>query len=300
MSEVASEENLAGTRVEDRYLIRRRIGEGAMGAVYAATSSPRARAAHGKSRVAIKVLLPEHAADPHAVSRFTHEAFLGARLGDAKRLVRTLDFGTLRDGRPWFAMELWRGLPLDRALARVGRFAAPEAARLVADAASALAALHRHGLVHRDVKPANLFLTASGKRPTLRLLDLGIVGIYDARRARTLGVEDACPHGSHGTPAYISPEQALALPLDPRADVYSLACVAYRMLTGLDPLRGKTPGATVRAHLFKTPRPASRLNPALSPRVDAVLARALEKERSLRQSSVLQFARALSDAVALH
>lgn len=300
MDTAAIAEDFVGREVEDRYRVRRRIGEGAMGTVYEATALPAARAAHRRSRVAIKVMLPELATDGEAVARFTHEAYLGSRLRHPG-LARTLDFGSAH-GRPWFAMDLCRGTSLDRALAVRGRFAPYEAAALIADVAGPLGVLHGHGLVHRDVKPSNLFLVEGrgGARPRLMLLDLGIVAVYHSAQARRLGIVAADARLSHGTPGYLSPEQALGVPVDPRADVYSLGCVAYRMLTGLEAVRGCSAAQVVRAHLYGAPRLPSAVNSELSAAVDVVLARALAKDRTRRQTSVQELAEELTQALLLH
>ncbi len=290
-------ENLAGTTLEGRYRLVKRIGRGACGDVYEAKALAPALETHGKARVAVKILASHAANDQDSIARFTHEAYLGTRIAH-RGLARVVDFGYLTDNRPYFAMELVKGAPLDTVLGAIGTLPRKMAAQVIEEVAGILSALHDRGVVHRDVKPSNILveLTAN-RRPRVRLIDLGVAGIFDHRRARKLGAVDDGATGSHGTPAYIAPEQALGRAVDQRADVYALGCVAYRMLTGIDPLRGSTLTQTVHNHLFETPRPASSLNPALPVSVDAVLARALEKVPADRTPNPLRLAAELASAL---
>src|SRR5262245_16251163 len=231
--------------VERRYRLGARLGAGSTAEVYEAFSLGAALASHGKRRVALKVLAREHAGDTDAIARFTHEAYLGTRVRHSA-LVRVLDFGWLEPGRPYAVMELSAGATLDRILSRTHTLPPTLVCDLIDDAASGLATLHRAGIVHRDLKPSNLFaVQRTGRRPKLRLLGLGIATVYDMRRARRLRLAEAHARGTYGTPAYIAPEQALGLRVDPRADVYALACVAYRMLLGVDAFRATTVENTV-------------------------------------------------------
>lgn len=290
-----------GQLVERRYRVTSFLGSGACGSVFAARALGPALHDHGIARVALKVLNREHAHDQDAVARFTHEAFLGSRLHHPN-LVRVLDYGHVKDGRPYYTMELCQGASLSHVM-RVAAVLPPMlSSRLIGQAACALACLHAHGIVHRDVKPGNLFLVM-GKRHTHRnallyLLDLGLAGVYDASRAHRLGSVDVGSSGRYGTPSYLCPEQALGAPVDPRADIYGLACVAYRVLTGREPLAASSLGELVRAHIFETPPPATSVNPQLPARVDEVLSRALAKRRSARTPCVMQFADELAAALA--
>jgi len=283
--------------VEARYRIGRPLGHGAWGVVYAARSLAPAYRNHGKRNVAMKVLADAHVGDPDAIARFTHEAFLASRFAHPN-LVRVLDFGWVEPGRPYFVMERATGTTLDRVLAEMGPLPPPLALDVISGAASGLKVLHENGVVHRDVKPSNLFFAMrAGRRPRIRLIDLGVAGVFDAGRARKLGTVNDIAQGSYGTPAYIAPEQAIGRRVDPRADVYALACVAYRALTGIEPFRASTVTKTVHAHLFHDAPPASSVNPALPAAVDAVLARGLEKNPSERTGCPLRFAAELAIAL---
>ncbi len=294
----ASARALTGRSVEARYRIGRPLGRGAWGVVYAARSLAPAYKSHGKRNVAMKVLGDAHVGDPDAIARFTHEAFLASRFAHPN-LVRVLDFGWVEPGRPYFVMERATGTTLDRVLAEMGPLPPRLALDVIAGAASGLKVLHENGVVHRDVKPSNLFfaLRAGSRRPRIRLIDLGVAGVFDASRARKLGTVNDVAQGSYGTPAYIAPEQAIGRRVDARADVYALACVAYRALTGIEPFRGSTVTKTVHAHLFSDAAPASSVNPALPAAVDAVLARGLEKNPTERTACPLRFAAELAHAL---
>jgi serine/threonine protein kinase len=282
--------------VEGRYLLGRRLGRGSSGVVYAARSLAPALRDHGRREVAIKILGRTHVGDPDAVARFTHEAFLASRLTHPN-LIGVIDFGWFEEGRPYYVMTRHEGATLDRVLVDAGPLSPILALQFITDVAAGLHGLHRHGIVHRDVKPSNLFCVfRKGRRPRIRIIDLGVAGVFDARRARKLGTVNVGAVGSHGTPAYIAPEQALGLKTDARADVYALACVAYRLLTGVEPFRASTVTQTVEAHLFETAKPATQENPALPAAVDAVLARGMAKNAAQRIDDPRRFAAELARA----
>jgi eukaryotic-like serine/threonine-protein kinase len=288
--------DLTGRELEGRYRIGRKLGKGASGVVYEGRSLAAAIADHGKRQVALKVLSARSVGDADAIARFTHEAFLCSRFSHPG-LVKVLDFGWVAPGRPYFAMQLCRGATLDCVLNQAGSLSPRTVVEIVEDAAKALTALHEHGIVHRDVKPSNLFISIGKQRPRARLLDLGVAGVFDARRAKRLGSVDVGATGTYGTPAYIAPEQALGGPTDPRTDVYALACVAYRALTGIEPFRAETIEGTLQAHLFSLANPPSSVNTALPPAVDEVFERAMAKEPGARTPTAARFAAELRIAL---
>jgi serine/threonine-protein kinase len=263
--------------------------------VYEARSLAPAFATHGKKKVALKLLAEDQIGDEGAIARFTHEAFLLAKLAHPN-LVGVVDFGFASPGRPYYAMELLEGAPLDVVMAD-DKLPRKLVLSLLTDAARALAELHKHGIVHRDVKPSNLFVVLGGRRPRIRLIDLGVAGVFDAKLANRLGSVDVGAKGTYGTPAYLAPEQALGHATDAATDVYALACVAYRLLCGVDALRASTTTKTVHLHLFEQPKPPSAHDPKLAP-LDAVFARALEKNPEKRTRSAKQLVAELRSALA--
>ena len=203
-----------------RYRIEGRLGEGAMADVYRAFDPDIGRA------VAIKVLKPDYARDPAIGARFLREARAAGALSHAN-IATIFDVGEA-DGVVYIAMEIVDGQPLDVALQRQGRMPSERVLVLGQQLASALGHAHRAGVVHRDVKPSNILLSADGQ--TVKLLDFGVarIGEIDAdRQAARTQVGTLI-----GTPRYMSPEQALGLPVDHRADLFSLGVVLYEMITG--------------------------------------------------------------------
>ncbi len=199
------------------YRIQKRIGEGGMGSVWLAEHTMLGR------RAAIKVLHPEFSTKPEIVTRFFNEARAATAIA-APGIVQIFDFGHHTDGSAYIVMELLDGEPLDQRLARLGALAVPDALRIMRQVASALGAAHARGIVHRDVKPENIFIVrdsevASGERA--KVLDFGI-----AKLASDQGAVRTQTSAVMGTPLYMSPEQCRgAGHVDQRSDVYSLGCV---------------------------------------------------------------------------
>jgi serine/threonine protein kinase len=291
-------EDLTGRTLGRRYQVERRLGQGAAGIVYSARSLAPALATHGVHRVALKVLTPESARQADVAARFVHEAYLGTQLAHPG-ILPVLDFGQTREKRPYHVTPLLRGATLARLLSQAGVLPAALISSLIEDAASALEYLHDHGIVHRDVKPSNLFVVMKpGQWPSLRLLDLGVCAVFDPARAAKFDIEDAGPGGRYGSPLTFAPEQALGLALDGRVDVYALACVAFRMLAGRDAFRETSIERLVHAHLFADPPVLSSVANGVPPQADAVLARGLSKRAADRYPTVSDFAQALGDALA--
>ena len=202
-----------------RYRIDACIGEGAMAEVYRAHDPDIDRT------VAIKTLRPEYAQDPELGARFVREARAAGALSHAN-IATIYDVGEA-DGIAYIAMELVEGQPLDVAMAQ-GRMPYERVLELGRQLASALGYAHRHGVVHRDVKPSNILLSADGK--TVKLLDFGVARVANAAAEQRLAHTQLGQ--LIGTPRYMSPEQALGLPVDHRSDLFSLGVVLYEMVTG--------------------------------------------------------------------
>src|SRR3954470_14689141 len=263
-------------RLPDRYQDLRHIANGGMASVWSA------RDAMLERTVAVKVLAPGFAADPSASQRFTREARTGARISDHPHVVTVYDIGEF-EGQAFIVMEyLPGGTVADRL--RAGRPIPQDTVlQWLHEAAGALDAAHAQDIVHRDVKPANLLLD---ERDRLAVGDFGIA---------TLATETALtqPGTVLGTAAYISPEQALGHQATPASDRYSLAVVAYELLTGSRPFAAEGAAAQARAHADDAPRAASDAAPALPPAVDDVFARALAKDPAQRPATAAEFAGAL-------
>jgi eukaryotic-like serine/threonine-protein kinase len=212
-----------------RYRIDRRIGQGGMGTVYAATHLQLRRA------VAVKVIARQHTADPRQVARFRREARVATQLKH-RNVVEVLDLGQA-DGREYIAMELLEGVDLCDAIQLAGSYEPVDAISVLDQVLAALDAAHTAGLVHRDLKPENIYLAQSPTGEiTVKLLDFGVVKVMEeggqAQLTRTGTVV--------GTPEYMAPEQATGGTVDARADLYALGCIAQAMFCGRPPFVGKS------------------------------------------------------------
>ncbi|MCA9711500.1 MAG: serine/threonine protein kinase, partial [Myxococcales bacterium] len=206
-----------------RYIVLCTLGKGGMGTVLKAYDQSLDR------QVAIKVLIHPHGRSGRLLERFEREAQTIARLRHP-HIVQIFDYDVAHDGTPYLVMELLEGEDLCRTLQRTGAMPLRVVVSLIVQAARGLHAAHCSGIVHRDLKPANLFLSRHGGETTLKILDFGLA----TSRSPDPGQPGSAPAGL-GTPAYMSPEQVRADPLDQRADLWSLAVVAYEALTGTSP-----------------------------------------------------------------
>jgi len=264
------------------YRILRRLGAGGMGTVYLAEHPRLPR------RDAIKVLDPRLAREPGFRARFEREAELAARL-EHPNVVAVYDRGEEGD-LLWIAMRYVDGVDAGE-LVRRGRSELPpaRAVRIVAAAARGLDAAHRRGLLHRDVKPANIMVArADDGSDSVRLADFGI--------ARPLGIADTTTNSVLASFAYAAPELFTGAPLDHRSDVYALGCTLYEMLTGSAPFVRPSHAAAMHAHLYERPPVPSHTDPALAP-FDPVIARALAKVPAQRYESCGALAEAALAAV---
>ncbi|MDX6664671.1 MAG: eukaryotic-like serine/threonine-protein kinase, partial [Solirubrobacteraceae bacterium] len=242
-----------------------------MAAVYAATDDVLGR------DVAVKVLAEYFSSDDAARARFTREARAAARVSDHPHVVTIYDIAET-DGDPpvaFIVMELLAGGTVAERLKSGEPIPHALALRWLDQAADALDAAHATGMVHRDVKPANLLLDAQG---TLKVADFGIATLASEAPLTMTGQVV-------GTAAYFSPEQALGRPATAASDRYALAVVAFELLTGRRPFPAGTPAAQALAHADTEPPPASAVAPGLPREVDAVLARGLAKDPAARPSS---------------
>jgi tRNA A-37 threonylcarbamoyl transferase component Bud32 len=251
------------------YRVLRELGSDSVGVVFLAEDANLHR------RVALKVMRPEVAADPRARERFLREGRAAAAL-KSEHIVTIYEVGEADSagGRvPFLAMEYLDGESLETRLRRDRILPPREVARIAREVATGLAAAHGAGLVHRDVKPANLWLEAPYDR--LKILDFGL-----ARPAEGGGDPLA-----GGTPAYLAPEQIRGEAVDARADLFSLGCVLYRCATGRPPFRGTTPAATLVALAADDPPPPDEVNPQVPAGLSALVRRLLVKDPAGRPES---------------
>jgi tetratricopeptide (TPR) repeat protein len=263
---------MLGKLVAGRFRVERRVGSGGMGTVYFATDEL------SKTSVALKVL---HAGVPEGESRFTREVSALARMSHPG-IVRYVAHGDA-----WVAMEWLEGEDLAHRL-RMGPLPVDEAVDLVARLADALEYAHTLGIVHRDIKPSNLVFE-KGEASRVRIVDFGLAWIEgeDGFRSTTGMIL--------GTPGYMAPEQARGNTVDARADVFALACVLYKCLTGRGPFSGPDAVATLAKLLLDEPEPVSSLRPEAPRALDELLARAMAKDPALRPQSASAFASELRE-----
>jgi serine/threonine-protein kinase len=263
------------------------LGRGGMGTVYLGEHP-----AIG-SRVAIKFLHDAMAGDPEVVRRFYDEARAVNLIGH-ENIVAIYDLNVLPPGRYYFVMEYLEGEPLTARLAR-GAVSLDVALDVLLQLCDALSCAHSHGVVHRDLKPDNVFLVnRRGKRHFVKLVDFGIAKLRDAagsiaRTAAGLVV---------GTPEYMAPEQCDVGAIDARTDVYALGVMAYELVTGRLPFVGRTVPQLLVAHLQQRPPPPSEFAAGLDPRLEAAILKALEKDPANRFQDVAAFAGVLEPLLA--
>src|SRR5215510_5236813 len=272
---------LTGRTLDQKYYLESKLGVGGMGTVY------RAGRLRIGDRVAVKVLHPDQMADPHAVERFRREAQTASRLKHPN-IVTVYDFGVSREGLNYQVMELAEGESLRSLVHRYGRPAETVAAEIIRQVCAALDETHRLGIVHRDIKPENILVHTIPGGLHVKVLDFGIVALRDVKAGRLTRTGVVM-----GTPHYMSPEQCLGEELDGRSDIYSLGIVLFEMLTGVVPFDSPTLTAIVVKHVNDPPPPPCTLNPKISPAVESVVLRALEKRRGWRPQTAGEMAREL-------
>ncbi len=285
----AAVDRMLGRTLGDRYRVLSRLGEGGMGTVYLCEHAVLGR------RYAVKVLRPELGGDPELAERFRNEAISASRIG-GDNVVDVLDYGTEPDGAVYIVMEALEGRSLGAIVVEEGPLELSRALGLLEQICHALGAAHARGVVHRDVKPDNVFVVV---RPDgteqAKVIDFGISQV-----APESGRERLTQAGAIiGTPEYMAPEQANGAPVDHRADVYALGVLAYEVLTGTLPIVALTPIATLVAHQLRTPEPPSRRRPGVPPDVDALVMSTLAKRPEDRPASMEELAAAIAELRAM-
>jgi hypothetical protein len=265
-----------GPQIVGGYRLLRRLGKGGMGMVFEAEE-----AASGQ-KVAVKLITPEAAVSTDSVERFRQEGRLASTLSHPRCVfVRTAD---LEAGQPYIVMELMPGTTLQDLVQEQGPLPPAQAVAKILDVIEGLQEAHRIGIIHRDVKPSNCFLESDGR---VKVGDFGL--------SKSLGgnVQLTRTGAFLGTPLYASPEQIRMDPLDPRTDVYSVAATLYFLLTGRAPFQSGDAAATM-ARIVSDPAPSMRsLRPEISPALDQVVLRGLERQRDRRWKNLDELRQAL-------
>ncbi len=275
------------TPIDGKYQILARLGVGGMGEVYKVLHI------HLNSIRVIKLMRANIASDPGAHERFLREARLATKINHPN--VATLfDFSTLEDGSFYMVWEYIEGTNLHEMIDQRGPLSPRYAAKLASQALQGLDAIHRAGIVHRDVSPENLMITRDDENEErVKIIDLGI--------AKSAASEDNNTKTGMfvGKWKYCSPEHLGMLSagerIDGRADIYSFGIVLYEMLTGVPPFQADTPHAYLMMHASQRPKPLAEVNPGVSvpPELEAVIFRALEKDRNKRYATAREFAQVL-------
>jgi len=267
------------------YVLRRRLGAGGMGEVYLAEHRLL------KRPCAVKLIRPEIAGDKEVLSRFESEVQATARLTHPNT-IEIYDYGHTPDGTFYYAMEYLPGLSLQEIVERFGPLGPHRLVHLLRPVCQALREAHAAGLIHRDIKPGNIFAAErGGLYDVSKLLDFGLVKSLDPRNDSP----NVTMHGTVvGSPQYAAPEAAIEGRPDARSDIYSLGATAYYLLTGQPVFGGDNTLKVLFAHVNEKPAPPSKINPGIPADLEAVVLKCLEKDPDKRYSTVVELEEALA------
>jgi serine/threonine protein kinase/tetratricopeptide (TPR) repeat protein len=282
-------DQLVGKVIDGKYRIDALQGSGGMGAVYRATQVQLERT------VALKVVRGDFISDAVVAERFKREALAVARLKHP-HIVTIYDFGLMDEGGAYLVMEFLEGQTLRAEIQKRERLPVGPAVELMRQVCSAVHAAHVEGVIHRDLKPDNIFLER-GRDGSLvvKILDFGVAKLRQ-NTSELKGQAELTMSGMMlGTPIYMSPEQCQGEPLDPRSDIYSLGCVFYEMLAGRPPFVGSTATQLIIKHASVEPKPPSAYAPGLPYDLEAVVLRALAKAPEDRFQTAADFGDALGE-----
>jgi serine/threonine-protein kinase len=267
---------LVGTIVGDCYEVMQVLGYGGMATVYAArhTRLP-------DKRFAIKLLLPEFSVKPEVVLRFGREAETASKI-QHPNVVDVYDVHRLDDGTPYIVCEYLAGRELGLLLDEIGKLDARTSVKIARQVCSGLAAAHAAGVVHRDMKPENVFLVGGAENPLAKVIDFGISKVTETDESSKLTRTGFVM----GTPSYMPPEQARGGKIDHRTDVYGVGAILYRCLTGRVPFEGDDPAAVLAAVVTKEPTRPRSLDPGISETLELIIERAMAKNPDDRYQTV--------------
>jgi serine/threonine protein kinase len=267
---------LIGKVLGECYEVVRVIGYGGMATVYEArhTRLP-------NKRYAVKLLLPEFAVKPELVIRFAREAETASRI-EHPHIVEVYDVHRTNEGTPYIVCEYLEGKEFGDLLTHVGRLPPAMVVEIACQICEGLAAAHTAGVVHRDVKPENVFLTGEPDKPIAKVLDFGISKIAEAEGEGKLTRTGLVM----GTPSYMPPEQARGSKVDHRADIYGVGAILYRALTGRVPFDGDDPTAVLAAVLTKEPERPQSVEPSVPAGLELIIERAMAKEPDRRYPTI--------------
>ncbi|HET6977726.1 MAG TPA: protein kinase [Pyrinomonadaceae bacterium] len=278
---LANPDPLIGHKIDGRYELVARLGEGGMSVVY------RARRVHIGDDVAVKILTGKFVTDDAALARFRREARAAAMLRHPN-VITIHDFGETDDvhAPAYIVMEFVRGTPLRELLRSENHFSVERGLRLMRGICAGVASAHRQGVIHRDLKPENILVVAPDDEfevESVRVVDFGLAKLLADAGATSSGAVV-------GTPFYMSPEQCLGEPLDTRSDVYSLGAMFYEMLSGRQPFGAETVSGVINRHLYDPPPPFAELL-GIPKRVSLGIMHALAKDPDDRPQTATELAR---------
>lgn len=272
---------LIGKIINDRYKVLRVVGVGGMGVVYEVEHI------HLEKRFALKLLREEFILRDEAIQRFRQEAIAATKIGH-ENIIEVTDFGKTEDGFIYFIMEYLEGEDLAEVLKREMTLKLKRAIPIIYQICKALYAAHQKGIIHRDMKPENIFLVQSeNKKDFVKILDFGIAKMTElppeAKKLTKTGM-------IFGTPEYMSPEQASGNPIDHRTDIYAVGIIMYEMFTGRLPFEGNSFMSILSKHLFEPPPPMREINPKLEipQSLENVIYKSLAKDPEDRYQSMME------------
>ena len=276
---------LQGRVIDSRFEILEKLGEGGMGAIY------KARQLRLDRIVALKILLHDRRGDAISVERFRHEAYLASRLRHP-HAIHVYDFGQAEDGMLYIAMEFLEGETLKERMAHAGAMSVPAAVQIISQTLRTITEAHRLGLIHRDLKPDNVFLARiESNVDYVKVLDFGIAKLTAVQDGLVEGYQGGLTIAGkiYGTPNYMSPEQIRGKTVDHQSDICSLGVLFYEMLTGVRPFDADTPVDVMMMHLRDEPLSLTEIDPELPKSLEPVIRRALAKDRRERFQSGQEF-----------